>query len=154
MSGPFLSAGVFYGPVSNIDSSQLHELGSMRWDAGRILQYVKFGGNPAAYEWVQGDTAQFTQAYQVIQLAASVTQTPLGVAEFGGSNGSFGWITRLGPATAKVATTAFAGSELRPGGTAGTLGPIWTTAPTQFGGYGIAVATGVAAGSLVNVRCL
>ena len=154
MSGPFLSAGIFSGPVSNIDLTQQNELGMMRWDGGRILQYVKFGGSPAPYEWIQTDTAQFTQPYQVIQLAASVTQVPLGVAEFGGSNGSFGWITRLGPATAKVATTAFAGSELRPGGTAGTLGPIWTTAPTSMGGFGIAVATGEAAGSLVNVRCL
>ena len=157
MSGPFHPAvGIFEGPVSNVDSVQKNELGSLRFDGGRILQYVKFNATvPAAYEWCQVDNTQFTTPYQVIQLAGSVTQVPFGVCEYGASSGSYGWITRLGPATAKTATTAFAGSALRPGGSAGTLGPTWIgTAPTQGAGYGIAIATGVANGSLVSVRCL
>ena len=154
MSGPYFSVGIFEGPVSNIDSVQKHEEGILRFDAGRILQYVKFGGNVIANDWVQRDGTQFANVFQVIQLAASVTQVPQGVAQYGGSNGSWGWITKEGPATANVATTAFAGSELRPSGTAGRLGPSWTVAPTYLGGYAEAVATGLTTGSLVNVRCL
>ncbi len=156
MAGPFHPAvSIFEGAVSNVDGTQKAELGSLRFDAGRILQYVKYAATvPGVYEWCQTDTSQFTNVYQVVQLAASVTQVPFGVCEYGASAGSYGWVTRLGPATAKVATTAYAGSALRPGGTAGTLGPIWTSAPTQGAGFGVAVATGVAAGSLVSVRCL
>lgn len=154
MPGPYLNVGIFEGPPSNIDSVQKHEEGVLRYDAGRILQYVKFGANITANDWVQGDTTQFANPFQVIQLAASVTQVPLGVAQAGGTSGSWGWITREGPATANVATTAFAGSPLRPSGTAGRLGPEWTTAPTYLGGYAVAVATGMTTGSLVNVRCL
>lgn len=157
MTGPYWNAGIFDGPVSNIDSTQKNELGAIREDAGRILQYVKFTTTvPNPYEWVAIDLAQFTNPYHVAQLGASVTQVPIGVAEYGGSVGSFGWITRLGAATAKTATTAYAGCPLRPGGTAGTLGPLFTASgtPTQMPTFGIAVATGVANGSCVMVQAL
>jgi hypothetical protein len=152
--GPYLSEGIFEGPVSDIHSVQKHELGILRFDAGRILKYVKFGAAVTPYSWAQLDNTQFTEANQVITLAASVTQIAVGVIEYGGSSGSFGWMTIHGPATAKTATTAYAGAPLRASGTAGTAGPLFGSAPTQLPTFGVAVATGVAAGSLVLVQCL
>lgn len=157
MPGPYFTPGIVSGPVSRIDATAKNEVGILTFDGGRILQYVKYNDNVLPYQWVEMDHTQFTTPYQVKILEASVTQVPLGVAEYGGTTGSYGWITKLGPATAMTATTVFAGGGVRPvGASAGVLGPIFTAsgAPTQLQGFGIAVATGLVAGSLVYVTCL
>jgi hypothetical protein len=170
MPGPFLSDGVFIGPVTSVDTTQQNELGIMRWDASRILQYVKFNSYVTPNDWVQldyptGAVGGLTNAaaanafnYQVIDLQGNPTFCPWGVWE--GPTialGNFGWITRLGPATAKVSSTAIAGLDLRPAGVTGVLGAIGTSpTPTVFGGgFGYLVGpSGNATGCAVNVRCL
>jgi hypothetical protein len=166
MPGPFLSDGVFIGPVTSVDILQANELGATRWDASRILQYVQFDSNVTPYDWVMlniattaGSPAGNAYNYRVIDMVATPTCVPFGVWE--GPTialGNFGWVTRLGPATAKVSTTALAGLDLRPVGVTGTAGAIGM-APTPSvlygGGFGVMVApSGVSTGCAINVRCL
>ena len=166
MPGPYLSDGVFVGPVTSVDTTQQNELGITRWDGSRLLQYVQFDSYAQQYDWVMlnpattvGHAAANAYNYRVIDMVATPTCVPFGVWE--GPTialGNFGWVTRLGPATAKVATTALAGLDLRPVGVTGIAGAIGM-APTPTilygGGFGVMVApSGVSTGCAINVRCL
>ena len=163
MPGPYFPGYVVKGSVSDLTSTQEHELGRLTFDAGRILQYVKFGSGVARYNWVGLDTtaaAGVDAPHTVMILSALGTHTPIGVAEYGGTASSYGWITRFGAATAKTSlgiSVSVAGVPLSAcSGVTGALNvPGSSTYMALMRGHGIVVtipnSTGLAH---VNVNCL
>lgn len=164
MPGPFYPGYVTKGDFSAITSVQEHELGTLGYASnGRILEYVKFTQNLKRYNWVGRDTSDATadRAKTAAMLITSSTHAPVGVAEYGGTANSYGWITRYGPATAKVGSPASQGQALvNDAGASGTLSVgLFTSATAQISaigaGIGGVLAAGVSAtGTCVDVNCL
>lgn len=160
--GPYFPGYVVKGNVSDLSSVQDHELGRLTFDAGRILQYVKFGSGVARYNWVGLDTTASagTDAPNTVMILSSLgTHSPIGVAEYGGTASSYGWITRFGAATAKTALVSVgcAGVPLTAcSGVTGALNvPGSSTYMGLIRGSGIVVTVPNSTGlAHVNVNCL
>jgi hypothetical protein len=163
MPGPYFPGYVVKGSVADLSAVQDHELGRLTFDSGRILQYVKFGSGVARYHWVGLDitaSAGVDAPNTVMILGPQGTHTPIGVAEYGGTASSYGWITRFGAATAKTSgsiSVSCAGVPLSAcSGVTGALNvPGSSTYMGLIRGSGIVVtipnSTGLAH---VNVNCL
>jgi len=160
--GPYFPGYVVKGNVSDLSSVQDHELGRLTFDGGRILQYVKFGSGVARYNWVGLDTTASagTDAPNTVMILSSLgTHSPIGVAEYGGTASSYGWITRFGAATAKTSlgvSVSVAGVNLTAcSGVTGALNVPGSSTFMGFRGHGVVVtipnSTGLAH---VNVNCL
>jgi len=164
MPGPYFPGYVTQGGVDEIDSTARHELGRLTFDAGRILQYVKFGSGVARYNWVGLDTtadAGVNKVNTMMILNSLGTHSPIGVAEYGGTASSYGWITRFGGATAKTSVTPIgSGSTGGPltacSGVTGALNvPGSSTYMALARGFGIVVTAPNSTGlAHVNVNCL
>jgi hypothetical protein len=162
MPGPYFPGYIVKGDVSDLSATQDHELGRLTFDAGRILQYVKFGSGVARYNWVGLDItadAGVNKPNTVMILGSSGTHTPIGVAEYGGTASSYGWVTRFGAATAKVGLVSVgcAGAPLTAcSGVTGALNvPGSSTYMAMVRGAGIVVTVPNSTGlAHVNVNCL
>jgi hypothetical protein len=166
MPGPFFPGYITKGKFSDITSTREHELGTFGFESGRILQYVKFGSGTARYNWVGMYTTAPATGYEadanntVMTLTTSTTHAPIGVAEYGGTANSFGWITRFGGATAKTSATqsAYGAALLNDGAATGTLGLNLIGGSTflaiQQSGAGVLCSAASVTGAYVNVRCL
>jgi len=163
MPGPFFPGYVTKGDFSAISATATHELGTWGYGAaGKILQYVKFGStaNIKAYNWVGLDVAAATDtAYTVNMLLAAATHAVMGVAEYGGTAGSYGWITRYGPATANTgAITSAKGAPLiNDAAASGTLSfnaAYTATLGSLARGSGILIGSPSVSGTYVHVRAL
>jgi len=122
-------------------TTALDKLGDLTMDEnGGMYRYVQAGAAIAQYDaCIQG-----TGSYVVIPSSAA-NQVYLGSAQIACASGSYFWLQISGKRTNKVAVGTAAGSPLGTNATAGTLALIDATA---FGGVaGVAVVTGVAAGS-------
>lgn len=158
MPGPF-HPGYITEQVDQIDSSAKYELGRLTFHKGRILQYVKHGAGAGRYNWVGLDpTATGADAMNsVLILQPNATHQPIGVAEYGGTASSYGWITRFGGATAKTAAAVNAapGVGLVNAGAATGAVAAFTGATFLIGrSHGILVGSASASGTYVNVNCL
>jgi hypothetical protein len=160
MTGPYFPGYVVKGGVSDITATAEHELGRLTFDRGRILQYVKFASGAAKYNWMELDvatTAGDDKANTVRIVAGDgATGAVLGVAEYGATANNYGWITRFGGATAKVAVTSAIGVPLtNPGNATGVLSTLQSATILQSTrGYGFSVGTPSITGTYVNVNCL
>ncbi len=159
MPGPFRPPYVTEGDVSDIASTAKHELGTLRFDRGRILQYIKWGSGCKPFNWVGQDldgTVDADLANTVTLLLNQATHCPLGVSEYGGTLNSYGWITRFGPATGKTAATCSIGAPLaNDGGATGILATIQSATIVQaMSGSGVLVGAASITGTHVRVKCL
>jgi len=154
MPGPYFP-GYITEQMDQLDSSAKYEVGRLAFDKGRILQYVKFGCGAARYNWVGNDPAVAT-GVQALILQPNSTHAPLGVAEYGATLNSYGWITRLGGATAKTDETCAKGVGLTNAGAAtGVISTIQQmTYLLAMRGHGILVGSPSVSGTYVNVNCL
>lgn len=159
MPGPYHPGYVTKGDFSSITSTQEHELGTWGYNRGRVLEYVKFSQSLQKYNWVGRSITDTTvdRGRIAAMLVDQATHAPIGVAEYGGTANSFGWVTRYGPATAKTGTTTSCqGGALS--NTAAATGTLATFASATFAqiahGAGILVGTPSASGTYVDVRCL
>ena len=153
--GPYLNSGLFGGPGTQNDLvGPKEELGLWRFDAGRILRYVKSGSLIPRNEAVRLDFTATTAALigrQVVQTDAP-TNILFGIADnHTFANLSFGWVTVYGNATSRVTIDLASGIRLGPTATTGVLG---VTQNSSFQGQAIALATGVSSGSAVHVCAL
>ena len=154
--GPFLNQGVFGSPATETQTVPAEELGVWRFEAGKILRYVKASALIPRYEAVGWDiTATTTAALFGTQVLSAIGETGmlLGVADQATLplNG-YGWITAYGPATARVVTNELPGQRLGCGGQTGVLLRLQIT--TYFMPRAIAVQTGLSAGSAVFITVL
>lgn len=161
MAGPYFNTGVFSTRITDNDTvGPKEELGVWRYEAGKVLRYVKSGSLIPAYESVRLDHSVTTAALmgnQVVQTDGA-TNVFMGVAEVTFANLSFGWITVYGPATARVAgpqadgtTSARDGAPLGPSGNTGVLSIRNTS---HFNAVAVAVQSGLSAGSAIFIRML
>jgi hypothetical protein len=105
--------------------------------------YVQAGAAIAQYDAVRVN-ADLTD----VRPTSATLQGILGVAQAAISNGAKGWVQIDGKMTCKVVNATAAGSPLASTATAGTLG---LSAATDVGPKGIALVTGVAAGSAIYI---
>lgn len=153
MAGPYLNQGAFSTRVTANDTTQQEQLGVWRFEAGKILRYVRAAALIPAGEPCTADATITTAAWighNVLQTSA-VTNTFFGIAETTLASGSFGWVTLYGPATARVDTNLIPGSPLGPSVTTGVL-TIRNT--SHFNAAAIALQTGLSAGSAIFVSVL
>lgn len=160
MAGPYLNTGAFATKITATNATPQEELGIWRFEAAKILRYVKAGSAVIpAYEAVKQDTAVTGATIalvgnQVVQ-TSSPTDLALGIAEVTLAANNYGWITCYGPATARVVGSGGTGEQ--PGA---ALGPSTNTGvlsirnSSHFNAAAIAVASGLSAGSAVFVRVL
>src|SRR3990167_2936716 len=142
MPGPYLSTGQFRTRVTANDPEQQEELGIWRFEAGKVLRYVKAGALIPAGEAVQVDSSVVSGSplligHQVIACAGA-TNVFAGVAESTIASLRFGWVTTYGPATARVEALA-PGSAIGPSGSTGVL-TIRNT--SHFNAVAVALASG------------
>lgn len=150
--GPYLNVGPFKTRITANDTTQQEELGVWRFEAGKVLRYVKAGALIPAGEAVKLDSSVTTAAlmgHQVLQTSGA-TDMMLGIAEVTLANLGFGWVTVYGPATGRVATTA-AGAGIGPSANTGVLSISNTS---HFNAAAIAMQTGLSAGSAVFISVL
>ena len=158
MAGPYLSTGSFKTRITSVDTTAQEELGIWRWEAGKVLRYVKAGSLIQAFEPVRLD---FTVAggsplllgNQVLPVSAS-TDVFMGIAEVTMANLNFGWITVYGPATARVNTNEIPGAALGPSNAAGASGILAIRNSSHFSAVAVALQTGLSMGSAVFVTVL
>mgnify|MGYP001574359104 CR=1 FL=1 len=154
MAGPYLSTGQFRTRITANDAEQQEELGIWRFEAGRVLRYVKAGALIPAGEIVQIDSSVVSGSplligHQIIA-AAGATNLCAGVVEATIASLRFGWVTTYGPATARVDAVA-PGSALGPSALTGVL-TIRNT--SHFNAIAVALTSGLSAGSAVFVSIL
>lgn len=156
MSGPFLNTGIFQTKITDNDLiGPKEELGVWRYEAGKVLRYVKSGALIPAGECVKADVTVTTAALfgaQVLQCSAA-TDMFLGIAETTLASLSFGWVTIFGPATGRVAT---AGNEV-PGAAVGpstNTGVLSVRNTSHWNAIAIAMQSGLSAGSAVFITDL
>ena len=133
--------------VTTTPGVQTPTIGTVAFDSSTGIHYlyVKAGAAITANQAVRANT-DLTD----VRPTNAVSQVVLGVAIADIASGASGWIQIDGQATVKVVAATAAGSPLVSTATAGTLGLADATA---FGGVaGVALATGVAAGSAVYLR--
>lgn len=155
MAGPYLNTGLWGTQLTQADTTPKEELGIWRWEAGKVLRYVKAGALIPRYESVKFDTAVTVTAAlfgnQVVQTSGP-TDMFLGVAD--GATlalNSYGWITFFGPATARVAAGEIPATGLGPSSNTGVLSVRNTS---HFNAVAIAIASGLSAGSAIFVSQL
>ena len=153
MAGPYLNTGPFKTRITDTHAiGPQEELGVLRFEAGKILRYVKFGALVPAGESVRLDFSVTTAALmgaQVLQTSAA-TDMFMGISEVTGPLLNFGWVTIYGPATGRVNLDA-AGSGLGPSGNTGVLS---IRNSSHFNAVAIAMQTGLSAGSAVFISQL
>lgn len=156
MPGPFLNTGAFGDLVTETHTVPREELGVWRFEAGKILRYVKAGALIPRYEGVMWDeNATATAALfgnQVVQCIGE-SHLLLGIADQATfALNTYGWITAFGQATARVVTNTVPGNTLGIGTVTGVLARIQTS--TNFLPKAIAVQTGLSAGSAIFITSL
>lgn len=158
--GPYLNTGQFSTLVTANDPTPQEELGVWRWDAGRVLRYVKAGTAVIPrFEAVTRDSAVTSSTpaligNQVVQTSGA-TDLLLGIAEVTLAGSNYGWITAYGPATARVRFSA-GGGEI-PGailGPSGDTGVLSIRNTSHFNAAAIAISSGLSMGSAVFVAVL
>lgn len=153
MPGPYLNTGPFKTKISDNDLiGPVEELGVWRFEAGKILRYIKTGALIPRFEACKYDTTVTTAALmgnQVLQCDGA-TNIFAGVVEASLASLSFGWITVLGPATARVATGEIPGTPLGPDRTA--TGVLSVRNTSHFNASAVAVQSGLSFGSAVFLR--
>lgn len=159
MAGPYLNTGAFKTRITANDAiGPVEELGTWRYEAGKILRYVKAAALIPGGESVQLDHTVTTAALigNQVQAIQSTTNILLaGIAETTLAANSFGWITCYGPATARVTTNAPAGAALGPSATTATTGVLGIWNMSQFANVAaVAVQTGLSAGSAIFVTTM
>lgn len=151
MPGPYLNSGIFQTRITDNDVvGPKEELGVWRYEAGKILKYVKSGALIPKLEGVRIDFTVTTAALmgnQVLSIDAP-TSMLVGVAETTFASLSFGWVTVYGPATARVNPAAAAGNTLVPSTATGVLAPAVITGMAPA----LSLAAGLSGGSAVFVR--
>lgn len=156
MPGPYLNSGAFRTRISDTQAiGPAEELGVWRFEAGKILRYVKAGALIPAGESTKFDTSVVTgtpllMGAQVLQ-ASGATDMFAGVAEVTLPNLGFGWVTIYGPATARVVSATIPGSPLGPSGTTGVLD---IRNSSHFNAVAVALQSGLSAGSAVFISVL
>lgn len=154
MAGPYLNVGQFKTRITANDAEQQEELGIWRFEAGKVLRYVKAGALIPAGEVVQIDSSVAGGSPLLIghQVIAAVGATNIfgGVAESTIAALRFGWVTTYGPATARVESLA-PGSALGPSLSTGVL-TIRNT--SHFNAVAVALASGLSAGSAIFISVL
>jgi hypothetical protein len=156
MPGPYLNSGPFRSTIRDAHViGPLEELGVWRFEAGKVLRYVKAGALIPAGEAVRFDTSVAgTSAAllgnQVLQ-ASGATDVFAGIAEVTLPNLSFGWITMYGPATGRVVSATIPGSPLGPSTLTGVLD---IRNSSHFNAVAVALQSGLSAGSAVFISVL
>src|SRR5687767_14623506 len=106
MAGPFLNQGVFSSPATETHTVPQEELGVWRFEAGKILRYVKAGtaiNRYAAVMWDESATVTAALFGNQIMCGIGESHMMLGVADQATlSINNYGWITVYGPATCQV----------------------------------------------------
>ena len=151
--GPYLNTGPFRTAITANDATQQEELGVWRFEAGKILRYVRAGALIPRFESVRGQFDVTTAALmgnQVLQTSAA-TDIFFGVAETTLASLNFGWITTYGRATARVVAGEIPGSPLGPSSTTGVL-TIRNT--SHFNAVALALQSGLSAGSAIFIAML
>ena len=153
MSGPYLNTGPFKTKITANDTTQQEELGVWRFEAGKVLRYVKASALIPAGEALKMDSSVTTAALMGMQVQASSGATDMffGIAETTLAALNFGWVTIYGPATGRVVTADAAGAGLGPSANTGVLSIRNTS---HFNAAAIAIQTGLSAGSAVFVSVL
>jgi hypothetical protein len=156
MAGPYLNQGSFKTRITDVDTTPQEELGIWRFEAGKVLRYVKAGALIPQYEAVMFDESATASpglfGNQVIQ-SIGESHMLLGVADQATmASLSYGWITVYGQATARVVTATVPGNSLGVGTLTGVLARVQTS--TFFMPRLIAVQTGLSAGSAVFIAVL
>ena len=151
--GPFLNTGIFRTRITDNDLvGPVEELGVWRYEAGKILRYVKSGALIPRNEAVRFDSSATTAALignQVLQVSGR-TNVMAGIADNATfASLSFGWITVAGPATARVADAAIVGSQLGPSANTGVLADSYIATPTILHFKAVALAAGLSSGSAI-----
>lgn len=148
-----MNIGALRTTITANDTSQQEELGVWRFEAGRILRYVRAGALIPRFESVRGDFTVTTAALmgnQVLQTSGA-TDMFFGVAETTLASLNYGWITTYGPATARVDSALIPGSPLGPSSTTGVL-TIRNT--SHFNAVALALQSGLSMGSAVFIVVL
>ena len=149
MAGPFLNTGVFQTRVTDTDTTQKEELGVLRFEGAKLYRYSKAGALIPAYSALKLDTSVSTAA-QVVQTSTD-TDMFFGIAEVTIALNSFGWATIYGPATSRAQTGVVPGVAL---GTSNFTGVLGIRQVSHFSAAGLAVATGLSAGSSIFISVL
>ena len=155
MPGPFINTGAFATRASDNDAvGPKDELGVWRFEAGKILRYVKSGALIPRYEAVTVDETVSTAALlgnQVLQ-TGTISEMLFGVADQATfANLSFGWVTVFGNATARVAAGTVPGAYLAASAATGVLSGLGAS-NMQVGA--LALQSGLSAGSAVYITTL
>lgn len=153
MAGPFLNSGLYRTTVRSADTTAQEELGVWRFEAGKILRYVKASSLIPAGEALKLDATVTTAALmgqQVLQTSGA-TDMFYGVAETTLAALTFGWATIYGPATARVNTAEVPGTGIGPSANTGVLSVRNTS---HFNAAAIAMQTGLSGGSAVFINVL
>lgn len=151
MPSPYFNIGVFRTGVGSVDTTAVEELGIYRAEAGKILRYVKASAPIPAGESVRLDAAVTTGALiggQVLQ-TSSPTDVFFGIAEATMPILNFGWVTVAGPATGRVRTGEIPGIALNVGTLTGVLQSGGATGAFVGNYVGLALQSGLSAGSAV-----
>jgi len=154
MPGPYTNIGGYQTRINANDTTQREELGSWRYEAGKVLRYVKASAIIPSGAAVKIDTTVTTAALIGNQVILTIAPTDMcvGIAETTLSALNFGWITCYGPATASVSTQAAApGQYVGPSSTSGVLAVASTS---LFNAAAVALQSGLSAGSAVYVTVL
>lgn len=162
MPGPYLNVGAWQTSVTANDAAQKEELGVWRFEGAKIYRYVRAGAGgviPAGESVRLDHTALLSGASpglmgaQVVQVDSS-TAMFFGVAESTLSAASYGWVTIYGPATARVVSLVIPGTAIGPSTAAGLTGVLAVRDISHFNAVGLAVQTGLSAGSAVFINIL
>lgn len=149
MPGPYLNIGPFKTQITANDSTQQEELGVWRFEAGKVLRYVRAGALIPRGEALRLDSTALDGS-RVLQ-ASGDTDMFMGIAEATLASLSFGWVTIYGPATARVTSLTIPGSSLGPSSTTGVLS---IRNSSHFNAVAVAVASGLSAGSAIFITQL
>lgn len=155
MPGPYLNTGLFDSKVTdNHTVGPKTELGVWRFEAGKILRYVKSAHAIDKNAAVKMDATVTTAALigHQVGMTSAATDLLFGVAETTFAALSFGWVTVSGVATARVDSLAAAGQPLGPH--QGNTGMLSFRSYSHFHAGAVALAAGLSGGSAVHINAL
>lgn len=117
--------------VTRVTTTAEFTLGTTHMQDATTYRYVKASAAIAAGDFLRVDNADADEPY-ALRPTSAVNQPIAGVATVAIASGSYGWVAICGKATAKVAASTAAGSQIGSSGTAGTGSAITISAtPTQ-----------------------
>lgn len=122
-----------------------------RFEAGKILRFVRAGDLIPRFESVRYDAARHIDVGGQVLQTSGVTNMFVGIAEVTMAKDNYAWVTIYGPATARVTTTTIPLSSLGPSADTGVLSIRNTS---HFNAVALAVESGLSFGSAIFISVL